>query len=70
MGMIVNTLKDEEEVNVKVILVKFDNSDVGQSAKSQSMYKKVNRNTVPIDPFQASFQIDQVHVLLQDYSSL
>ena len=58
MGMIVNILKDEEEVNVKVILVKFDNSDVGQSAKSQSLYKKVNRNAVPIVPFQASCQIN------------
>ena len=58
MGMIVNILKDEEEVNVKVILVKFDNSDVGQSAKSQSLYKNVNRNAVPIVPFQASFQIN------------
>ena len=58
MGMIVNILKDEEELNVKVILVKFDNSDVGQSAKSQSLYKKVNRNAVPIVPFQASFQIN------------
>ena len=57
MGMIVNILKDEE-VNVKVILVKFDNSDVGQSAKSQSLYKKVNRNAVPIVPFQVSFQIN------------
>ena len=58
MGTIVNILKDEEEVNVKVILGKFDNSDVGQSAKSQSLYKKVNRNAVPIVPFQASFQIN------------
>ena len=58
MGMILNTLKDEEEVNFKVILVKFDNSDVGQSAKSQSLYKKVNRNAVPVVPFQASFQIN------------
>ena len=58
MGMIVNILKDEEEVNVKVILVKFDNSDVGQSARSQSLYKKINRKTIPIVPFQASFQIN------------
>ena len=36
MGTIVNIIKDEE-VNVKVILVKFDNSDVGQSAKIQSL---------------------------------
>ena len=46
MGTIVNILKDEDEVNVKVILVKFDNSHVGQSARSQSLYKKVNRNAV------------------------
>ena len=58
MGTIVNMLKDEEEVNVKVILVKFDNSDVGQSARSQSLYKKVNRNAVLIVPFQVSFQIN------------
>ena len=57
MGTIVNIVKDEEEVNVKVILVKFDNSDVGQCARSQSLYKK-NRNAVPIVPFQASFQIN------------
>ena len=57
MGTTVNILKDEE-VNVKVILVKFDDSDVGQSAKSQSLYKKVNRNAVPIVPFQALFQIN------------
>ena len=30
----------------------------GQSARSQSLYKKVNRNAVPIVPFQASFQIN------------
>ena len=59
MGTIVNILKDEEEVNVKVILVKFDNSDVGQSGRSQSLYKNINnRNAVPIVPFQASFQIN------------
>ena len=58
MGTIVNILKDEDEVNVKVILVKFDNSDVGQSQRSQSLYKKVNRNAVSIVPFQASFQIN------------
>ena len=58
MGTIVNILKDEEEHNVKVILVKFDNSDVGQSARSQSLYKKINRNAVPIIPFQALFQIN------------
>ena len=40
MGTIVNILKDEEEVNVKVILVKFDNSDVGQSARSQKLVQK------------------------------
>ena len=58
MGTIVNIVKDEDEVNVKVILVKCDNSDVGQGARSQSLYKKVNRNAVPIVPFQASFQIN------------
>ena len=58
MGTIVNIVKDEEQVNVKVILVKFDNLDVDQSARSQSLYKKINRNAVPIVPFQASFQIN------------
>ena len=56
MGTIVNILKYEEEVNVKVILVKFDNSDVGQSAKSQSLYKKVNRNAVPVFHFRHHFR--------------
>ena len=58
MGTIVNILKDGEEVNVKVTLVKFDNSNVGQSARSESFYKKINRNAVPIVPFQASFLIN------------
>ena len=31
---------------------------MGQSAKSQSLYKKVNRNAIPIVPFQVSFQIN------------
>ena len=50
MGMIVNVV-NKEGVNVKVILVKFDNSDVGQNAKRQSLYKKLNRNAVPLFPF-------------------
>ena len=58
MGMVVNIVKDAEEVNVKVILVEFDNSDVGQNARNQSLYKKMNGNAVPIVPYQASFQIN------------
>ena len=40
MGMIVNILKDEEEVNVKVIYVKFDNSDVGSKCKKSKLVQK------------------------------
>ena len=58
MGTVVNIVKDAEEVNVKVILVEFDNSDVGQNARSQILYKKMNRNAVPVVPYQASFQIN------------
>ena len=40
MGTIVNILKDEDEVNVKVILVKFDNSDMGQSTRRSKFVQK------------------------------
>ena len=71
MGMIVNIVKDEVEVNVKVILVKFDNSDVGQNEKGQSLYKKVNKMLYQLFSFRHhSRQMILLCVLPQDYSSL
>ena len=57
MGWIVNIVRDVE-LNVKAILVKFENEDVGQVARKNSLYKNINHNAVPIEPFQASFQIN------------
>ena len=57
MGCIVNIVRDIE-LNVKAILVKFENEDVGQVARKNSLYKSINHNAVPIEPFQASFQIN------------
>ena len=48
MGSIVDIVTDEKKLNVKVILVKFDNGDVGQSARSISLYKLINSDAVPI----------------------
>ena len=58
MGSIVDIVKDEKKLNVKVVLVKFDNRDVGQSARSNSLYKHINSDAVPIVQFQVSFQIN------------
>ena len=58
MGSIVHMVKDEKKLNVKVVLVKFDNRDVGQSARSNSLYKHINNDAVPIVWFQVSFQIN------------
>ena len=58
MGSIVDIVKDEKKLNVKVILVKFDNRDVGQSARSNSLYKHINSDAVPIVQLQVSFQIN------------
>ena len=43
---------------VKVILVEFDNTDVGQDAKSKSPYKHINSKAVPICKTQAIFPVN------------
>ena len=58
MGSIVDIVRDEKNLNVKVILVKFDNKNVGQSARSNSLYKYIKSDAVPIVQFQVSFQIN------------
>ena len=58
MGWIVNIVKDKVKLNVKAILLKFENKDVGQNARNLSLYKDVNHDAVPIEPIQACFQIN------------
>ena len=41
----------------QVILVEFDNTDVGQGAKSNSQYKHINNKAVPIYKTQAIFPV-------------
>ena len=43
---------------VKVILVEFDNTDVGQEAKSKHLYKHINSKAVPICKAQAIFPVN------------
>ena len=42
---------------VKTILVEFDNTDVGQEAKSKSLCKHINSKAVPIFKTQAIFPV-------------
>ena len=43
--------------DIKAILVVFDNSDVGEDARSRSLYKHIDANAVPITHGQKSFQL-------------
>ena len=43
--------------DIKAILVVFDNSDVGEDARSRSLYKHINANAVPITHGQKGFQL-------------
>ena len=42
---------------VKAILVEFDNTDVGQEAKSKSLHKHINSKAVPIFKTKAIFLV-------------
>ena len=50
-------ITEEITKRVKVILVEFDNKDVGQEAKSSSQYKHINSKAVPIYKTQAIFPV-------------
>ena len=59
MNETMSIVKGTEEITkrVKVILVEFDNRDVGQEANSNSWYKHINSKAVPIYKTQAIFPV-------------
>ena len=57
VGTVTYVITEEITKWVKVILVKFDNRDVGQEAKSNSRYKHINSKAVPIYKTQAIFPV-------------
>ena len=42
---------------IRAVLVKFDNDRVGSNAKQESMYKHIDKNSVPIEEVQTNFSI-------------
>ena len=57
VGTVKYVITEEITKRVKVILVEFDNKDVGQEAKSNSQYKHINSKAVPIYKTQAIFTV-------------
>ena len=58
VGTVKYVITEEITKGVKVILVEFDNTDVGQEAKSKSLYKHINSKAVPICKTQAIFLVN------------
>ena len=57
MGFVSNIVMDTLSQDIKAILVVFDNSDVGEDARSRNLYKHINANAVAITCGQKSFQL-------------
>ena len=57
MGFVSNIVMDTLLQDIKAILLVFDNSDVGEGARSRSLYKHINANAVPITCGQKCFQL-------------
>ena len=57
VGTVKYVITEEITKSIKVILVEFDNRDVGQEAKSKSQYKHINSKAVPIYKTQAIFPV-------------
>ena len=57
VGTVKYVITEEITKRVRVILVEFDNTDVGQEAKSNSQYKHINNKAVPIYKTQAIFPV-------------
>ena len=49
MRFVSNIIMDRLSQDIKAILIVFDNSDVGEDARSRSLYKHNNANVVPIE---------------------
>ena len=57
MGFVSHISMDRLSQDIKAILVVFDNPDVGEDAKSRSLYKHINANAVPIKCGQKTFNL-------------
>ena len=57
VGTVKYVITEEITKRVKVILVEIDKRDVGQKAKSKSLYKHINSKVVPICKTQAVFPV-------------
>ena len=58
VGTLKYVITEEITKRVKFILMEFDNKDVGQEAKSKSLYKHINSKAVPIFKTQAIFPVN------------
>ena len=57
VGTVKYVITEKITKRVKVILVEFDNRDVGQETKSKSQYKHINSKAVPIYKTQPIFPV-------------
>ena len=54
VGIVTDIILEENSRNIRLILVQFDNCNVGEEAKINSTYKHVNVDSVLISKGQAS----------------
>ena len=57
MGTVTNVVPCTTPHKIRAVLVKFDNDRVGSNAKQVSMYKHIDKNSVPIEEVQTNFSI-------------
>ena len=57
MRFITNLIPDHKTGHIVAALVMFDHDSMGQDAKRRSIYKHVNKNSVPILQIQVSFLV-------------
>ena len=57
MGTVTHVVPCTTPHKIRAVLVKFDNDRVGSNAKQVSMYKHIDKNSVPIEEVQTNFSI-------------
>ena len=57
MGTVTNVVPCTTPHKIRAVLVKFDNDTVGSNVKQMSMYKRIDKNSVPIEEVQVNFSI-------------
>ena len=67
VGTVKYVITEEITKRVRVILVEFDNTDVGQEAKSNSQYKHINNKAVPIHKQYFQYMA-KLHVKLHEHN--